>query len=280
MPELPTCDCIGGFPPYDRLTFIYQAAAELSGDTTLPSADCVAGVAPFARFAYIYAAFRVLAEDDSLPSMECIEGESFQDQVTRIYEAVRIYADDDTLLSYECVRGLPIWQQWVAIYEALYLAAGSPAELTDPACVGPQFDVLSHVFCALVESFPCVTPTILSATIDTTGEFITLVFDEEVTSDGSGFILIMDSDSSTLTYFSGGGTTSVVFSIDPDALAGESGEISYNQATGDATSGDCPLLTFDAFPVTNNTGVEFSYFRPDGVSTYFRPDGVSIYIRP
>jgi len=151
MPELPTCDCISGYPPYDRLTFIYQAAAELSGDDTLPAADCVAGVSPFDRFAYIYAAFRVLAEDDSLPSQECVEGESYPNQVTHIYQAARLYAADSGLPAVDCVRGLPIWQQWHNIYTALYSASGEPDDLTDPACIAPMssLGILSDVYCAL-----------------------------------------------------------------------------------------------------------------------------------
>lgn len=281
MPELPTCLCISGFPPYDRLTFIYQAAAELSGDTTLPSADCVAGVPPFQRFAYIYAAFRVLAGDDSLPSQECIEGESYPDQVTRIYEAARIYADDDDLATADCVRGLPMWQQWVEIYRQLYVAAGSPDDLEDPTCIGPNFDVLSRVFCALVFLIaPCNIPTVVSAMIDFSGEEITVVFDENVTSTGAGWLVNLDSFSSTLTYLSGSGTTAIVFTMDTPALAGESAFLDYDSSVGNAASGECLLEIFSSFPVTNNTGAGFTYFRPGGVDTYFRPDGVSVYLRP
>jgi len=151
MPELPTCTCVRGLPPYDRLTAIYQAVAELSGSEELPDALCVAGIPPLQRFPYIYEAFRDLAGDGSLPSQLCVNGESPQEQVSRIYQAAAIYADDASLLSYECVRGMPIWQQWIEIYRAMYLAAGSPASLVDPACVSiANLDVLSDVFCALV----------------------------------------------------------------------------------------------------------------------------------
>lgn len=150
MPELPTCLCVRGLPPYDRLTAIYQAAAELSGDGDLPDPVCVAGVPPFQRFSYIYEAFRELSGSGSLPSQTCVAGESPQDQVSRIYQAVAIYADDSSLLSYECVRGMPMWQQWIEIYRALYLAAGSPDTLVNPACVTiANLDVLIDVFCSL-----------------------------------------------------------------------------------------------------------------------------------
>lgn len=274
MPELPDCNCIGGFPPYDRLTFIYQAAKELSGDTTLPSADCVAGVPPFSRFAYIYAAFRVLADDSSLPSMECVEGEQFKDQVTRIYQAARIYAADSSLPTYECVRGTPIWQQWVNIYAALYSAAGGPDELVSPYCVSPQFDVLSHVFCALVAA--CQTPVLVSATI--VGTSLTLVFSERVTG-SSGFAIDIDGTPTGLAYTSGQGTDTLVYTTDlPGANPGE--EVILDYTPGNVTSGNCPLEAIDDFEVTNNTGVDFTYLRPGGVFTYFRPDGTSQYIRP
>jgi len=282
MPELPTCSCVRGLPPYDRLTAIYQAAAELSGDDTLPDSLCVAGVPPFQRFSYIYAAFRVIAGDDTLPSQECIEGESPADQVSRIYQAAAIYADDDTLLTYECVRGLPLWQQWREIYRALYVAAGEPEELVDPICVNTTFDVLSEVFCALAAGeAPCVIPTLVSGTIAVDGVTLTLVFSEEVTGTGASFILNTDSDSHTLTYASGDGTNTLVFTIAPAAIEGESAALEYDASGGDVESGpDCPLASFQGFPVTNNTGLEFFYLRPGGVDTYFRPGGVDTYIRP
>lgn len=278
MPELPTCDCIGGFPPYDRLTFIYQAAAELSGDDSLPAADCVAGVPPFQRFAYIYAAFRVIAGDDTLPSQECVEGESFSDQVSRIYQAVAIYADDDSLLTYECVRGLPLWQQWVEIYRALYVAAGSPAELEDPDCVNiAGLNVLSHVFCAILQiSIPCVTPVLVSATIN--ADILTLVFSEEVTGT-QGFNIEIAGGSANLTYTSGEGTNTLVYTTDPPG-ANPGDEVLLDYLPGNVTNQDCPLAAFEDVVVDNQTGLQFSYFRPGGVDTYFRPDGTSIYIRP
>jgi len=275
MPELPTCGCISGFPPYDRLTFIYQAAAELSGDSSLPSADCVAGVPPFERFAYIFAAFRVIAEDDSLPSQECVEGEPFPDQVTRIYQAVRIYAGDAGLPDVLCVRGTPMWQQWVNIYAALYSAAGAPDELTDPACLfgQPAGDILSAVFCALTAA--CVTPTLVSAEID--GLVLTLVFSENVTGT-SGFMLNIEGDDVAVTYSSGEGTNTLIYSA--DSPAGEGNEVILDYTPGNVTNRDCPLAAIEDFQVTNNTGVEFFYLRPDGVSRYLRPDGVSFYLRP
>lgn len=272
MPELPTCACIGGYPPFDRLTFIYQAARELSGDTTLPSADCVAGVPPFSRFAYIYAAFRVLAADSSLPSQECVEGESKADQVSRIYQAARIFAGDSSLPTYECVRGKPIWQQWVNIYAAVYSAQGEPEELPLPACVNTTFDVLSHVYCALIAG--CVVPTLVSASINEAT--VTLVFSNNVTGT-TGFTISIDGDEFALTYVSGQGTNTYTYASPEAADPGDVVTLSYTP--GNITNGDCPLAAISDFPVDNELD-QFIYLRPGGVFTYFRPDGTSQYIRP
>ena len=272
MPELPTCSCVRGLAPYDRLTAIYQAAAELSGDTSLPDALCVAGVPPFDRFAYIYAAFRVLAGDDTLPSQECIEGESFQDQVSRIYQAVLAYAGDESLPAYLCIRGLPIWQQWVSIYNALYVSAGSPDSLTNPLCVNPTFDVLSEVFCAmLVQKQP---PELLSATID--DDQVVFHFSEAVFGH-DGLSLVVQGVPGNLTYVGGEGTVTLTFTSDVSAGTGD--DVTADYVPGDIVDGDGdPLAAFTNFPVTNLAGSV--YFRPDGVSLYLRPDGVSVYLRP
>jgi len=145
----------------------------------------------------------------------------------------------------------------------------------------PPFDRLGDIFCALSQiDLECVIPTLLSATINGSGETITLVFDEDVTADGSGFLLNMDSGSSTLAYISGGGTPTLVFTITPAALAGEAGFLDYNEMDGDAASGECLLASFESFAVTNNTRLDFFYLRPGGVDGYFRPGGVDTYIRP
>lgn len=280
MPELPTCDCIGGYPPFDRLTFIYQAAAELSGDTSLPSANCVAGVPPFERFSYIYAAFRVLAGDDSLPSMECVEGEPFQDQVTRIYQSAFAYAGDAGLPAVACVRGTPIWQQWVKIYAALYSAAGAPAELTSPYCLSSNFDILSHVYCGLVFLTENGNPIVLSATITPDGLNMQIVFNQAV--DGhDGFSATINGNPLGLAYSSGDGTTTLTLEIDTPVTDGDVVLLSYDQNLGNVVSAATGniLESFTDFPVTNPFTTS-TFLRPGGTFTYHRPDGTSIYIRP
>jgi hypothetical protein len=274
MPELPTCDCISGYPPYDRLTFIYQAAAELSGDTSLPAVECVAGVPPFDRFSYIYAAFRVLAGDDSLPSQECVEGESYQNQVTRIYQAARLYAADSGLPAVDCVRGLPIWQQWHSIYTALYSLVD---EYANPNCVPFTFDVLNYIYCALIAG--CETPVVESA--DYNLDLLVITFNVPVTgfnAGANGFELTIAGNPAQIDYIAGSGTNVVSFSSDIEAALGDEVLLSYTP--GVIANGNCPLLGFSNFEVTNNTGVEFTYRQPGGVDTYLRPDGTSIFLRP
>lgn len=136
-----------------------------------------------------------------------------------------------------------------------------------PSCIcvagRPPFERLGDIFCALSQiDLGCVTPVLLSATVD--GSTATLVFSEDVTSDGSGFSIVMDSDTSTLTYVSGGGTPTLVFTMTPAALEGEAGFLFYDEVTGDATSGDCPLLQIDSFEVVNNTGLATNRVTSDG----------------
>lgn len=154
-----------------------------------------------------------------------------------------------------------------------------------PSCIcvagRPPFDRLGDIFCALSQiDLACVIPTLVSATIDTDGETLTLVFSEDVTSDGSGFNIVTDSDTSTLTYVSGGGTPTLIFTISPLALEGETAVLNYVAGEGNTASGECLLESITDFPVTNNTGVDFFFLRPGGVDGYFRPGGVDTYIRP
>lgn len=145
----------------------------------------------------------------------------------------------------------------------------------------PPFARLGDIFCALSQiDLACVIPTLLSATIDASGDFLTLVFDEAVTSSGSGFSIRIDGDLSAVFLDSGSGTMTLVFTIDAEVPEGATVTLDYEQADGDTASGECLLESIADFPVTNNTGLQFFYLRPDGVSRYLRPDGVSFYIRP
>lgn len=278
MPDLPTCQCVRGLPPYDRLTAIYQAAADLSGDSSLPDVLCVAGVPPFSRFAYIYAAFRVISEDTSLPSMECVEGESPADQVSRIYQAAAFYADSASLLSYPCVRGLPLWQQWVEIYRALYVAAGSPAELTSALCVNPTLDILSEVFCGITYLIENANPIVLSATILGDASSVLITFNQSVNG-FTGFTFTVNGTPATYTYQDFTGTNQLQLQLEDTTIV-DGDVILMSYVPGDVVSvatGN-PLEAFSNFPVTNPFTV-YTYVQPDGFA-YFQPDGVSLYLQP
>lgn len=140
----------------------------------------------------------------------------------------------------------------------------------------PPFDRLADIFCALSQiDLACVIPTLLSATIDE--DVLTLVFDEEVTGN-TGFTIEVDGANDPLTYVSGEGTNTLVFSAQTAADPGVDVFLSY--APGDVASGpECPLAIIEGFVVTNNTGVQFTYVQPDGFA-YLQPDGVSLYLQP
>lgn len=150
-----------------------------------------------------------------------------------------------------------------------------------PTCIcvagRPPFERLGDIFCALSQiDLECVIPTLVSATI--VDDQLTLTFSEEVTGH-DGFFLEIDGVDSALTYTSGEGTNTLVFSSATPAEEGE--EVILDYVPGDVNSGaECPLAPIEDFPVTNNTGQVFFYLRPGGVDGYFRPGGVDTYIRP
>lgn len=150
-----------------------------------------------------------------------------------------------------------------------------------PTCIcvagRPPFERLGDIFCALSQiDLECVIPTLVSATI--VDDQLTLVFDEEVTGH-EGFLVTIGGLDFNVTYVSGEGTTTLLFTA--DSGAGEGEVVTLDYTPGDVNSGaECPLAPIDDFAVTNNTGVDFFYLRPGGVDGYFRPGGVDTYIRP
>lgn len=244
----------------------------------LPDCTCITGLPIGEQLSAIYCAARAWTDSDSLPSCLCVTGLPLSEQLTAIYEAVYAAAEDGDLRSVGCVRGLPLGEQLTAIYEAI-LPLTDSAVLPSALCVSamPLFTKLEAIFCAAMEvELVCTVPTLLSATI--VGSNLTLVFDRDV--DGhDGFTIDVDGANDPLTYSSGDGTDTLTFSAETDAAEGD--EVFLNYAPGDVQSGpECPLAGFTNFEVTNNTGLQFYYLRPDGVSRYLRPDGVSYYIRP
>lgn len=59
---LPSCECVKGLAPYDKLTQIYAAAYVLAGeDESLPTVECVGELPPLERLNAIYCALYVAA---------------------------------------------------------------------------------------------------------------------------------------------------------------------------------------------------------------------------
>lgn len=97
-------------------------------------------------------------------------------------------------------------------------------------------------------------PTISSATIGTDGETFTIVFDEAVTGDEAGFILTPSGGSAGITYVSGSGTDTLVFSIDRVIFDSETGTLEYVAASGTvADLASNVLANYGPSAVTNNS---------------------------
>ncbi len=91
--------------------------------------------------------------------------------------------------------------------------------------------------------------TLVSATVDTTGTTITLVFNQAVTgATGASFSMVNAGNPQTLEYASGDGTATVVLNNpDDQILAGSVVTINYS---GGAIPG---LADFSGFPAVNNS---------------------------
>ncbi|HEU0123989.1 MAG TPA: SwmB domain-containing protein [Bryobacteraceae bacterium] len=100
-------------------------------------------------------------------------------------------------------------------------------------------------------------PTLSSATIGTGGTSITLAFNETVTMGGggsSGFTVSLSGGAATLSYSSGSGTSSLVYTISRTVYQGETGTISYTQpGNGVEDSSGNDLATFSGTSLTNSS---------------------------
>lgn len=114
---------------------------------------------------------------------------------------------------------------------------------------------------ALFEAFgggaDVTAPTLLSATIDEAGTSLTLVFDEAVTfgaGGNGGWVPTLTGGAATLTYASGAGTTTLVYTLSRTVDLGETGTVAYTQPSGgveDAAGNDLAEIVDGA--VTNNS---------------------------
>lgn len=125
-----------------------------------------------------------------------------------------------------------------------------------PSCIcvagRPPFDRLNDIFCALSQiNLQCVAPVLVSASIN--DDQLTLVFSENVTGH-LGFTLEIDGGNAPLTYVSGEGSNTLLFTSNPPANEGEEVILNYDEITGNVTSeAECPLAAIEGFSVTNET---------------------------
>ena len=100
-------------------------------------------------------------------------------------------------------------------------------------------------------------PTLVSAIISGNGNNISISFDEEVTfgaGGNTGFTVTLSGGAATLTYSSGSGTDTLVYSISRTIQYDETGTIDYTQPTDgveDLAGND--LVTFSGESITNNS---------------------------
>lgn len=101
-------------------------------------------------------------------------------------------------------------------------------------------------------------PTLNSATIPSAGNVMNLVFSASVTigAGGNGGVTTsMSGGAATLTYASGSGSTTLVYTISRTVNVGETGTLAYTQPGNgiEATTGGADVVTFSGFSVTNSS---------------------------
>ena len=135
-----------------------------------------------------------------------------------------------------------------------------------------EVDVAFVVVAAAADT---TAPTLSSATINSAGNQITFAFSEPVyfgAGGNSGFAVTMSGGAATLTYSSGEGGSSLIYSISRTIAGGETGTCAYTQPTNgveDASGND--LVTFSGTSVTNNASnaiVSESFTSADVSSSY------------
>lgn len=95
---------------------------------------------------------------------------------------------------------------------------------------------------------------VTSATINSDGTSLTMVFNKSVTRNSVTPTVSISGGSATLTYASGSGTSSHVYSISRTVMSGETGTISATLSEGDwVDSDDLDVETFSGFTITNNS---------------------------
>lgn len=119
------------------------------------------------------------------------------------------------------------------------------------ACAKPVISHPAEVF----DPGDVTAPTYQSSTIASNGTTVTVNFDETVVATSSdGFTFTPSGGAATLTYASGTGTASLVFTSSRVIYDSETATIAYSSTTGDVADVSAnDLATFGATSVTNNS---------------------------
>jgi hypothetical protein len=121
-------------------------------------------------------------------------------------------------------------------------------------------------------------PTLSSATIPSAGTSITLAFSESVSigsGGNAGWVPTLTGGASAMTYSSGSGSSSLVYTLGRTVNSGETGTLAYTQpgsGVEDATGND--LATIASAAITNNSTV--ASFSPLDLSPIFIYDANSL----
>ena len=117
--------------------------------------------------------------------------------------------------------------------------------------------MLLTLFQLNLEGADVTAPTLSSATIASSGDTISFVFDESVTfgaGGNGGFAVTMSGGAATLTYSSGDGTDTLTYSISRTVAYNETGTLAYTQpGDGVEDSSGNDLVTFSGTSITNNS---------------------------
>jgi len=130
-----------------------------------------------------------------------------------------------------------------------------------------------------------VAPTLSSATINSAATTLTLVFSENVNCSSSAGLTLTDSTQSTtpaLTYSSGTGSTTLVFTLGSTVYSGDTCTLAYVASSGNivATTGGAPLANFSGTSVTNNSTVTTPYFQTGSYTGTGTAQNISLPIEP
>lgn len=124
-------------------------------------------------------------------------------------------------------------------------------------------------------TYTTTIPTMTSCTVSANGTTVTVVFDETMTTGAGGATgWTLNDPTKAMTYVSGTGTNTIVFSVATAVLSGQTPTVTYTQPGNgwEATPGGGDLATLTTQPVTNNS----TQTAPTLVSTTIAANGTDV----